>query len=111
MVAPITDMAPGILGIADLPIHAIASDAVRVVTVGRRGVEKHTDHLLEPGGITLREALPVLEDIAPVALVGVKRAALFVLDVDIESIPGPARIAMAATETQRQILMGQPWQV
>ncbi len=108
MVAPIADVAPRILGVADLPVNAVARDPVGVVTVCRRSIKEYMNHLSEPGGIALREALPILENVTPVALIGVKRTALFVLDVDVESIPGTARVAVATAEAQRQILMRQP---
>src|SRR6266446_9145993 len=94
MVAPISDMTPWILGVADLPVNAVARDAIWVVAIRGRSIEKHADHLFEPGGIALRQALPILEDVAPVALIGEKRTASFVLNVNIESVPGPARIAV-----------------
>jgi len=100
MVAPISDVTPWILGVADLPVNAVAGDAIGVLTVGCRGVEEHADHLFEPSGIALRQALPILKDVAPFALIDKKRTALFVLNVNIESVPGPARVAVTTAEAQ-----------
>src|SRR5437870_12470357 len=108
MVAPVADVAPRILGVANLPVDAVTSDAIRVVAVGRRGVKEHCDHLVNIAGKTLSQTLPVLENIAPVALIGVKRATLFVLDVNLKSVPWPAWIAVATTETQRQVFVREP---
>src|ERR1700693_3898875 len=44
MVAPITDVAPRILGVADLPVNAVARDPVRIVTVCCRTVKEYMNH-------------------------------------------------------------------
>ena len=58
-----------------------------------------------------REGLPVLEDVAPVALVGEDAAALVVPDVDVESVPRSARVAVASAEPEGQVLERQSLEI
>ena len=65
-------------------------------------------HLLEVAREALGQRLPVLEDVAPVALVAVDRLPVLVPDVDREAVPRPARVAVAAAERERQVRAAQP---
>ena len=70
VVAPVTEVGPGVVGFGDFPIHAFGGDAVGVVAVGAGGIEEGGEHARKGGGETQAEGFPVLEDVAPVALPG-----------------------------------------
>ena len=60
----------------------------------------------------MHERLPVLEDVAPVALVIQNLGAVdLAVGIDREFIPGPAGIAVSAAEFKRQILLAQAVQI
>ena len=40
MVAPVANVAPGVGGVVDFPVDAIARDAIRIVAIGGRGIEE-----------------------------------------------------------------------
>jgi hypothetical protein len=63
-------MAPGVVRFLDLPVDAFLGDPVRVVAIDRRRVDEFGDHVFDELGITESQRFPVLEDIAPIALVG-----------------------------------------
>ena len=69
VVAPVPDVGPGIVRIEHLPVEAVAHDAVRIVAVGGGGVDELEDHALDVTGERQRQRFPVLEDVAPVALI------------------------------------------
>ncbi len=70
VVPPVADIAPGILRILDLPIDAFLGDAIRIVAVHRRCIDELGDHVFDELRIAERQCLPVLEDVAPVSLIG-----------------------------------------
>jgi hypothetical protein len=107
VVAPIADMAPGIVLVDHLPVDAVATDAVGVVAVDRHGAEEGRDHRANVGRLAGHQRLPVLEDVAPVALVVDDAPALGVAHPDGEAVPRAARVAVAAAEGQRQVLEQQ----
>ncbi|MFG5409826.1 hypothetical protein ABXN37_19240 [Piscinibacter sakaiensis] len=103
VVAPVADLAPGVVGLDHLPVDAGPADAVGVVAVGRHRAEEGGDHR---AGVVRRageQGLPVLEDVAPVPLVVQHAAPRRIAHLDRETVPGPAGIAMAAAEGQRQV--------
>src|ERR1035438_7520238 len=89
--------------ICHFPINAVARNTVGVVAVGGRGIDKLADH----GGCKAREGdgqrLPVLKDVAPVALVIQDALAAGIPCGDGKAVPGPARITVAAAEGEREI--------
>ena len=85
VVAPVADVAPRVVGVGHLPVDAVARDAVGVVAVDRRRVDELGDDVGEVAGERLQQRLPVLEDVAPVALVRQQLAALVVADVGSRS--------------------------
>ncbi len=111
MIAPVADVAPGVVGFRHLPIDAVAGDAIGVEPVGRRGVDEHRDH----AGEILREAhaerLPVLEDIPPVPFVVQNRFSGCVAHADREGVPGAARVPVTPGETERQVFETEPYQL
>jgi hypothetical protein len=44
VVAPVADVAPGVVGVDHLPVDAVAADAVGVVAIGRHRADKGRDH-------------------------------------------------------------------
>ena len=104
VIAPVTDVAPRVVRVFDLPINTRARDAIRIVTIRRRSVQKDGDHGFETERITLREAFPVLKNVAPVALIIVKRLPRFIACADGETIPRTTRVAVATAKSKRQIL-------
>ena len=102
VVAPVADVAPGIVRVLRLPVDAGTRDAVRVVAVRGRGVEEDADEAAQEARVADAESLPVLEDVAPVALVAVDQPVL-VVDPDGVPVPRPAGIAVAAAEGDGQV--------
>ena len=103
VIAPVTDVTPRVMRVFDFPINARARDAIRIVAVRRGGVEENGEHGFEAERITLREAFPVLKNVAPVALIIVDRVPRFIARADGETIPRTARITVATAESERQI--------
>ena len=69
MIAPIANIGPRVFRLWHLPLDAGAGDAIRIITVGGGGIEEFGDDARDVVGIGQGQRLPVLEDIAPVALV------------------------------------------
>ena len=84
MVTPVTDIRPRVLGFDHLVVQSLVGDAIGVVAVGRRGVEKLGNNMVDIERITVGEGFPVLEYVTPVALVSHHRLALLVLHADRE---------------------------
>ncbi len=104
VVAPIADVRPRVLRLDDFPIDALGGNLIGVVAVCRSGIEELGDDAVGVVGIGEREGFPVLENVAPVALIGDKTMAVLVVDTDVEQVPRAARVAMAARESKRQVL-------
>ncbi len=91
-----------------LPVEAVFNDPVGVVAVEGTRVQELEDHAFHELRIAVCECFPVLENIAPVALVVQDlRAVFFVVGVDGELIPRAAGVAVAAAELERQVFNGQ----
>lgn len=88
VVAPVADVAPGVVRFCDLPLEAVAGDAVGVEAVGGGGVEESGDEGVEVMGEGVGEGFPVLEDVAPVALVVEDGLAGWAGGADGEAVPG-----------------------
>ena len=69
MVAPVADIRPRVVRLRNFPFNPLARDAVRIVAVGGRGVQKFRNQAFAASGIGERQRLPVLENVAPVALI------------------------------------------
>ena len=104
VITPIADVAPGVVGFLDFPVNAFLGDSVRVIAINGGGVDELRDHVLDEVGIAERERLPVLENIAPIALVGEQALAEFVFQSDRELVPWATRVTMTPAECDRQIL-------
>jgi hypothetical protein len=111
VVAPIADVGPRVARLGHLPLDAVAGDPVGVVAVGGGRAEEDADHPVDEPGERVRERLPVLEDVAPVALVVEPQAAVAVAHVDREAVPGAAGVAVAPTEGERQVRAAEPLEV
>ena len=111
VVAPVADVTPWIVRFIDLPVDSFPGNAIRVVSIHGRSVDELGDDVLDE----LREAesqrLPVLEDVPPVALVGQQWFAASILQPDRELVPRATRIAVTATECDRQVLVAEPFQL
>ena len=112
VVAPVADVGPGIVGLDGFPVKSAFGDPVGVVAIEGGGVEKPENHAGHELGVGMCQGLPVLKNVAPVALVVKDLGAVsFVLGVDGEFVPGAAGVAVAAAELERQVLQAQPDQV
>ena len=112
VVAPVADVRPGVVGLNLFPLKAILEHAIRVVAVEGGGVEELENHALDELGVGVHERFPVLEDVAPVALVVQNlRPGLLVAQVDGEAVPRTAGVAVTATELQGQVLCAQALEV
>ena len=103
MIAPVADVAPRVVGLLDLPVDTFLGDTVRVIAVDRGGVDEFGNHVLDELGIAERKCFPVLENVAPVTLIRQQAFAALVFKTNLELVPGPTRVAMAATERDRQV--------
>ena len=110
MIAPVADVAPGVVRFGNFPVDAFAGDAIGIEPIGRRGVEELGDDVFAPGGVGEQQGFPVLEDVSPVAFVGQSSSAIGLGDSDVECIPGSTGITVAAAEPERQIFKGQSFQ-
>ncbi len=111
VIPPVADIAPGIIGRGSFPVHPIAVDPVGIEAVHGGGVDELGDHVGQKSGESRGQGLPVLEDVPPVALVTQDRVTRMVAHADGKVVPGPAGVAMATAEMQRQVFQGQPDQV
>ena len=107
VIAPVTDVAPRIVGFLDFPVDAFLGDPVRVVAIHRRRVDELGDDVFDEFRVAERQCLPVLENVAPVALIRQQLVAVFVFQPDGELIPGATRVAVATTERDRQVFVAQ----
>ena len=94
-----------------LPVNAVAGDTIRVISIGRRGVDELRDHARQEGRKTAGQRLPVLEDIAPVACVVQGISSVFIAQDDGELVPWATRVTVAATKPKGQILKADPLKV
>ena len=104
VVAPVADVRPRVLGLYHLPVYALGGYLIGVVAVNGGGVEELRDDTVRIERIGQGERLPVLEDVAPVALISNDTLAFGVIDTDVKQVPRARRVAVAAGEGQRQIL-------
>ena len=111
VIAPVADIRPGIARLGNLPIDPVVGDAVGVVAIDGGGIQEGADHALDIFGVRIGQRFPVLEDIAPVALVIQLLRAVRLLDVDRKAVPRPAGVAVPAAEGQRQVGVAQADQV
>ena len=105
MVPPITDVRPWILGFNHFVFYSFAGYLVRIVAVCGSGVEEFCNDMIDIKRVGNGQRFPVLEDIAPIALIGYNRIALFVLHTNIEQVPRPRRVTVTATESQGQVFV------
>ena len=112
VVAPVADVRPRVVRLNLFPLEAILEHAVRVVAVEGGRVQELENHALDELGIRVHQGFPVLEDVAPVALVVQNlRPSFFVAQVDGEPVPGTAGVPVATAELQRQVLCAQALEV
>ena len=111
VITPVADIAPRVVRLLDFPVDAFLGDPVRVVAVHRRRIDELGDDVFDKLGIAECQRLPVLENVAPVALVGQQPIAVFVFQFDGELVPGTTRVAVAAAEGDRQVLVAETRQL
>ena len=104
VVAPVADVAPRVVRLDGLPVDPLVGDAVGVVAVGGGGADKRGDHVFQEERERAAQRFPVLEDVAPVALVAADRLAVRVAHLDVEVIPGARGVPVAAGEVEREVL-------
>ena len=68
VIAPVADVGPGVIRLQHLPVDAVPGNPIRVVAIRRRRVDELGDEALDKFRVGKGQGLPVLEDIAPVAL-------------------------------------------
>src|ERR1035437_7161885 len=107
MVAPVADVRPRVMRILHLPLIAIAHNAIGVMAIASRGINKPEDHAFDVAGKGQRQRLPVLENVAPIALVVQYAIALIILDLDSKYVPGAAGVTVTAAESKRQVFVSQ----
>ena len=111
MVAPVTNVRPAVILLQNFPVDAVARNAVRVVAVGRGGIDELGDETLDEPGVREGQGLPVLKDIPPVSLEMQFFGTVGVSDVDGKPVPGPAGVAVTPAEGQRQVFQCEPFHI
>ena len=84
MVAPVADVRPRVLRLYHLPVYALGGNLIGVVAVNGGGVEELRDDTVCIERIGQGERLPVLEDVAPVALISNDTLSFGVIDTDVK---------------------------
>lgn len=108
MVAPVTDVGPGIIGLDGFPVEAILGHPVGIVTIEGGGIEEFVHHALHEARVRMRQGFPVLEDVPPVALiVQYLRAIYLTAGIDGEFVPGAAGVTVTAAELQGHVLQAK----
>ena len=107
VIAPIADVAPGVVGFLDLPVDTLLGDAVRVVAINSGCIDELGDHVFDEVGEAECKCLPILKDIPPVALVRQQALTGLVLEADLELVPGTTRIAVAPAKRDGQVFHRQ----
>ena len=98
MVAPVTDVCPGIVGFGNFPVDALARDPIWIVSIHGGGVQEGADHAFDIFRVRIRQCFPVLENVAPIAFISQLQRAIRFFDIDGKTIPRAAGVAMSATE-------------
>ncbi len=111
MIPPIANRGPGIVVVRHLPLDAGVRHPVGIVAIDGGGVDKLGDDAFEKLREAEAERLPILEDVAPVALVVKHALIVLVAHADAETIPRPARIAVAPAEGERQEFERQAFEI
>ena len=111
VITPVANIAPRIVGFFYFPINTFLGDPVRVVAVHRGCINKLRDDIFDKFRIAESQRLPVLEDIPPVAFIGEQAITSIVVQFDLELIPGATRVAMAAAESDWQVLMAEAFEL
>ena len=84
VVAPVADVRPRVLGLYHFPVYALRGNLIGVVAINSGGVEELRDDTVRIERIGQGECLPVLEDVAPVALISNDTLAFGVIDTDVK---------------------------
>ena len=108
VVPPVSDVAPGVIGLLYFPIDTFLCYAIWIVSVDCRSIDELGDNVFDELRIAKGQCLPVLEDVAPVALVGKQPVARIVFQFNGEAVPGAARVAVAASEGDGQVFIAEP---
>ena len=98
MVTPIADVCPRVMRFGELPFDPLTRNSIWVVSVGCGRVQERSDHAFDIFRVGISKRFPVLENVAPVALIVELARAVGLLHVDGKTIPGPARIAVTAAK-------------
>ena len=107
MVVPVTYVGPWVVTVDAFPVDAMPADPVRVVAINGHRIDELRYHVRSPTRIALKQRLPVLEDVAPIALVVGHHAPVRIFDADLESVPRPARVAVSPAECEGEVLKAQ----
>ena len=99
MVSPVADIRPRVLGFNHFVVNAFVRDAVGVISVRGSGIEELSDDMIDEQGIGIGQCFPVLEDIAPVALVGHDGLTVFVLHAYVEEVPRSGGVTVTTAES------------
>jgi hypothetical protein len=111
VIAPVPDVCPGIVRFGLFPIQARAGNAIGIVAICGRGVQKHADHVFNIFRVGTGQRFPVLENVTPIAFVIEPLGSIRVFDLDRKPIPRTAWIAMSAAEGEGQVRRGEADQV
>ena len=104
VVAPVSDVRPRVFGFDNLPVDSLGGYLVWVVAIDGGGVEELGDNAIDIVGVRDRQGFPVLEYVAPVALVGDEPLAVLVVDADVKEIPRATGVSVSAGECEWQVL-------
>ena len=108
---PSSPEAVRVAGLGYLPVYAVAGNAVGVVAIGRRGIEKYRYNTGQILGKAHAHGFPVLKDVAPVALIICAGRAVLVLRNDIEAVPRAGGVSVTARKADGEIFRGETVQI
>jgi len=111
MISPISDVRPRIIWLNHFPIDSISRYAIGIVSVNSRGIDEFGNHTEREFRITECQGLPILKNVAPVALVIPRLLSQGIAGFNGEVIPWPTRVTVSSAEREWQVLKIVPHQV
>ncbi len=112
MIAPISDIRPGVVGFDGFPVKAVFGHSIGIIAVKSARIQEFEYHAFDKIGVGMSKRFPILKNIAPVSFVIQDfRAVFFIAHIDREPVPGPAGIAVPAAEPERHVFQTQSGKV
>ena len=111
MITPVPDVAPRVVLVGYLPIDTFVRDAIRIKSVGCRGVDELGDYVCGEMREAQAKRFPILEYVTPVSLIAQPVRTVFVLYENLEPIPRAAWVTVPTAECNRETFVTQSFEV